>query len=562
MRIIMTKKIVVSVLVVLTLGFITACEETLKEVVYSELTTDNAFTTKDDAQAAVNAIYQPLHRVSNRAIFYLNDMPTDAIYRAGMDNELLNEGKMSINGDVANSWNGYYHMISRANIAIDNIPLIDDLEFDEDVAAATAAKNALIAEAYFMRGFAYYMLTDLFYTVPLINSSSTPVDALLPPASVNELEDQIREDLLTAKEFLPKSYASKLDAGRATYGAAAGFLTRLYMRAAGRTRLEGGDASSLWNEALKYANEVLALEGSTYSLQEKVWNVFDPSSDETRYNNELIFAIRSSQDIPSGSSDIGMNFTPWDYDMGWNLFSVPLELTWMYDKEDERYTDLLVISFRNVYDNDDSPKQRFYQIPESVEKVGTVYEETPTTTIYELGASFTQKYKYMRPGTYNYNTNNNMPIMRLADIILCKAEILNELNGPSQEGVTLVNRIRERAFGNDSHNISLADNSTKEALRSTICDERLLELNNEGVRRPDLIRMGLWKDRLDKYVAAIKVKSEWREKNAADPNADYSSDWKVYPSDLTENDIRRYYPAPKREQDLNPELANGRSFAN
>ena len=152
--------------------------------------------------------------------------------------------------------------------------------------------------------------------------------------------------------------------------------------------------------------------------------------------------------------------------------------------------------------------------------------------------------------------------MRLADIILCKAEILNDLNVPSQEGVTLVNRIRERALGNDSHNISLADNSTKEALRSTICDERLLELNNEGVRRPDLIRMGLWKDRLDKYVAAIKVKSEWREKNAIDPNADYSSDWKVYPSDLTENDIRRYYPAPKREQDLNPELANGRSFAN
>ncbi|NLY25324.1 MAG: RagB/SusD family nutrient uptake outer membrane protein [Bacteroidales bacterium] len=560
MRRIITSTISLSFLMVMTLGLFTACEETLKEVVYSELTTDNAFTTKNDAQAAVNSIYQPLHRVSNRAIFYLNDMPTDACYSAGMDNELLNEGKMSINGDVANSWDGYYHMISRANIAIDNIPLIADAEFGEDEATAAAAKNALTAEAHFMRGFAYYMLTDLFYTVPLVNSSSVAVDALLPPASIEELDEQIRTDLLTAKEYLPRSYANKLDAGRATYGAAAGFLCRLNMRTAGRTRQAGGDASSHWAEALKYADEVLSLEGSTYSLQDKVWNVFDPSTDATRYNDELIFAIRSSQDIPSGSSDIGMNFTPWDYDMGWNLFSIPLELTWMYDEEDERYSELMVVSFRNVYDNDNSPKQRFYQIPASVEKVGTVYSDSPTETIYELGASYTRKYKYMRPGTYNYNTNNNMPMLRLADIILCKAEILNEMNGPTDEAVTLVNRIRTRAFGNDSHNITLAGFSSKEALRDAICDERLLELNNEGVRRPDLIRMGLWKDRLDKYVAAIKLKSEWREKNSVDANADFSSDWKVYPADFTENDIRRYYPAPKREQDLNPELANNRNF--
>jgi len=562
MKIINTKTIIISLLMVPMLSLMTACEETLKEVVYSELTTDNAFKTKNDAQAAINSIYQPLHRVSNRAIFYLNDMPTDACYRAGMDNELLNEDKMSINGDIANSWNGYYSMISRANIAIDNIPLIEDIQFAEDEATALTAKNALIAEAYYMRGFAYYMLTDLFYTVPLINNSSVSVDALLPPASINELEDQIKSDLTTAKQYLPKSYASKLDAGRATYGAAAGYLCRLNMRAAGRTRLAGGDASPLWNEALKYANEVLLLEGSNYSLQEKVWNVFDPSSDATLYNNELIFAIRSSQDIPSGSSDIGMNFTPWDYDMGWNLFSLPLSLTWMYDKDDERFSELIVTSFQNVYDNDNTPKKRFYQIPESVEKVGTVYSDSPTKIIYELEASYTKKYKYLRPGTYNYNTNNNMPILRLADIILCKAEILNEINGPTQEVVNLINRIRTRAFGNESHNITLSNYSSKDAMRSAICDERLLELHNEGVRRPDLIRMGLWKDRMEKYIAGIKLKSEWRENNASDTNADYSSDWKVYPADLKENDIRRYYPAPKREQDLNSELSNNRNFLN
>lgn len=239
----------------------------------------------------------------------------------------------------------------------------------------------------------------------------------------------------------------------------------------------------------------------------------------------------------------------------------PLELTWKFDKADERYSELLVTQFRNVYDNDATPKPRYYQIPESIEKVGTVYADSETQTINELGASYTKKYKYLRPGTYNYNTKNNMPMLRLADIILCKAEILNELNGPTQEAVDLINQIRSRAFQDDAHNLSLASYSSKEALRDAICDERLLELNNEGVRRPDLIRMGLWKDRLNKYIAAIKLKSEWRQKNSKDPNADYTSEWKVYPQDLTDNDIRRYFPVPKRELDLNPDLANCRSFS-
>lgn len=555
------KKGLIYTVAFLSVGIITSCDSTLEEVVYSELTSENAFKTKDDAIAAVNAMYEPLHGVSNRAVFYLNDMTTDACFMKEMDCELLNELKMSTNQDVSSSWNGYYKIISRANIALDKIPEIADTEFGDDEAVAAQLKNRLLAEAHFMRGFAYYQLTDLYYTVPLIISSDIPVDAILPPSSIEDIEKQIDQDLTASKAALPQSYGDKLDAGRATIGAASGFLCRLHMRAAGRARLTGGDDASEWKKALEYANEVLALNGGVYSLQPKVWDVFNPETDATLYNNELIFTVRSSQDIPSGSSDIGMNFTPWDYDMGWNLFSVPLELTWMFDKADERYSELLVTQFRNVYDNDASPKPRYYIIPESVEKVGTVYADSEKQTLNELGASHTKKYKYLRPGTYNYNTKNNMPMLRLADIILCKAEILNELNGPTQEAIDLINQIRSRAFQNDTHNLSLAAYSSTDALRSAICDERLLELNNEGVRRPDLIRMGLWKDRLNKYIAAIKVKSEWRQKNSKDPNADYTSEWKVYPQDLTDNDIRRYFPVPKRELDLNPDLANCRSFS-
>jgi putative outer membrane protein len=552
----------VFVMIFLSAGFIVSCNDTLDEVIYSELTNDNAFKTNDDAIAATNSMYQPLHSVSARSIFYLNDMTTDACYREAMECEVLNELKMSSYQHVGQSWDAYYRMISRANMVLDKVAQMDETLFDDDPEAAKALKARLLAEAHFMRGFAYYQLTDLFYTVPLIIDTDTPVEAAVPPATLDELELQIEKDLTEAKSVLPQKFSSNLDAGRPTFGAAAGMLCRLHMRMAGRKRLSGGDATADWQTALENANAILSLKGSVYKLLPHVADVFDAETNKGLYNDELIFTVHSSHDLPSGSSDIGMNFTPWEYDMGWNLFSVPLQLTWEYEVDDERYSELLVTNFRDVYDTDETVPQHFYRIPNSVEESGAVYEESPTKVVKELGASYTKKYKYLHTGTYNYSTENNMPLIRLADIILCKAEILNELNGPTQESIDLINEIRSRAFQSDMHNLKLADYPNKETLRSAICDERLLELNNEGVRRPDLIRMGLWKDRLDKYIAGVKLRSEWKEKNAKDPStADFSSDWKVYPQDLTEDDIRRYFPAPKRELDLNPALADCRSFA-
>lgn len=558
------KKGLIFSLAFFTAGVFTSCNDTLDEVVYSELTPDNAFATKDDALAAVNGTYERLIPFTNRAIFYLNDMTTDVCYRSGMDCELLNELKLNSNQDVQRVWDCMYQTISRCNIAIDKIQEIPLAQFDEDETEAQKLRDSYIAQAKFMRGFAYYQLTDFFYTVPLVTDSKTPVGSKVDPSTIEEIETQIDKDLREAKAALPQKYDSRNDAGRATFSAAAGYLTKLHMRIAGRLRQSGGDAKAEWNTALGYANEIMALEGSIHTLQPHVWDIFNPDDENCKYNNELIFTVHSNPAGTGGTSDIGMNFTPWNYDCGWDLFSIPLELAWKFEKTDERYTILMKTSFNDVY----NPADISYMIPETIEKTGTVYKEWKegdvTKKINELEAAYTQKYKYQNALTYNYNTGNNMPLLRFADIVLCKAEILNELNGPTQDVINLINKIRERAFQDQNHNLKLADYPSKEALREAICDERALELNNEGVRRPDLIRMGLWKDRLTKYIAAIKQKSEWKESNAEAKDGkdyDYSSMWKVYPQDLTDNDIRRYFPVPKRESDLNPALLNCRSFA-
>lgn len=534
-------------------GTLFSCQG-LDEVIYT-YTDENAFETHDNAIEAVNGMYQPLHTVAGRAIFFLNDMTTDACFKREMDTELLNDAMMPGNSDISNSWQGYFQIATRANIAIDNIPTIPDDRFKSN----KPSKERLMAEAHFMRAFAYYQLTDLFYKVPLILNSKINAATKVPLSSIEDIEAQIEYDLLMAKGALPEKYDSFENAGRPTLGAVYGMLCRLYMRTAGRMRLNGEDASKKWQAALQNANGVLELRNrGVHSLQKKIWNVFDPSSDNTLYNNEIIFAIRSRKDLPNGSSDLGMYFTTWNYDMGWDLLNLPLELVWQFDKDDERYSKLIVTEFKNVYD-----EPIYYRIPQTIEEVGKVYAlDKPDIgeRTLEMDVAYTQKYKYLRPGSYNYNTNNNMILLRLADIILCKAEILNELNGPSSEAVDLINEIRDRAFQDSNHRLNINDFGTKEKLRGAICDERLFELNNEGNRRPDLIRMGLWKESLEKYIAGIKLKSEWREKNSDNPDVDYSSDWKVYPRDLKEDDIRRYFPIPKRESDLNSDLLNNRVF--
>ena len=82
--------------------------------------------------------------------------------------------------------------------------------------------------------------------------------------------------------------------------------------------------------------------------------------------------------------------------------------------------------------------------------------------------------------------SNDFIMFRYADVLLAKAEALNELHGPTAESVELVNKIRRRAGATE---IRLADYN-KESLRDFILDERGRELYCEGHRRDDLIRHG------------------------------------------------------------------------
>ena len=92
----------------------------------------------------------------------------------------------------------------------------------------------------------------------------------------------------------------------------------------------------------------------------------------------------------------------------------------------------------------------------------------------------------------------NIPIMRVADVILMLAEVKAGLDADT-EAIGLVNQIRERAFGDDLHNIS---GLSGEALKEAILMERKFELFGEGHTSYDLVRSGKFSQK------AMEVRNE------------------------------------------------------
>lgn len=99
---------------------------------------------------------------------------------------------------------------------------------------------------------------------------------------------------------------------------------------------------------------------------------------------------------------------------------------------------------------------------------------------------------YIRQGHFPY------PIIRMADLYLMKAEIMNELYGPSQDVYDEVNKVRSRAgipnledvWSDPSlcSSIYLNRHQTKDGMRDIIMHERSIEFAFEGIRYWDVIR--------------------------------------------------------------------------
>ena len=127
--------------------------------------------------------------------------------------------------------------------------------------------------------------------------------------------------------------------------------------------------------------------------------------------------------------------------------------------------------------------------------------------------------------------HNDLPVYRLSDVMLLKAEAIMRKNGgvATQEAVDLVNAVRSRAFAEPAGHLFTIGTLTLD----DILQEREWGLYYEGHRRTDLIRYG-------KFVRGT---------------------WEFFDRS-NEGDHRNVFPIPQAQINANPNLKQNPGYGN
>jgi len=379
----------------------------------------------------------------------------------GADASTMDLFPVAANNGAANElWKGHYSLITKCNIALDQIA-------NNVAIIATPEQKALAeAEAKFLRAYAYFNLVRFFGRVPLIDKvlpASQPGATQVGPA---QLYPFIESDLQFAAANLPLSWDKKF-AGRLTKGAANGLLAKVYI------------TQQKWGPAMSTAN--LVMTSGQYDLSTPYNDIFGEAGENSK---ESVFEVQAtaSAAIPT---DNGAEITRWqgvraggDWNLGYG-FNVPNSyLEAAYEANDPRKARTLL--YRST----------------GTTTYKTVYgENTPTdwtNPIYNHKAYSSPAYR----AKYNHKGGwwMNIRILRYADVVLMYAEAANELGGTANTTAALnaLNSVRERArIGAPTGTLPDVTVIDQDLLRDAIRHERRIELAMEYDRFFDLVRWGI-----------------------------------------------------------------------
>ncbi len=185
------------------------------------------------------------------------------------------------NGYTNGLWLGYFALINKANIAIDQV------RNNADIPASAEVKAQSEGEARFLRGYGYFMLVRLFGRVPLVDSvfTNSASQSNVPQASPEQIYSFIEQDLQYAAANLPQSWDAKF-IGRATSGAANGLLAKVYL------------TQQKWGPAMQAAGAVI--NSGQYALHPSYDILFREQGENS---SESVFEVQatSSPAIPTAN---------------------------------------------------------------------------------------------------------------------------------------------------------------------------------------------------------------------------------------------------------------------
>ncbi|GAB3425901.1 RagB/SusD family nutrient uptake outer membrane protein [Niabella aquatica] len=402
------KRIIFLLIVLATL--LGSCERNLDPELPGTINTNNFFKTPGDLNAAATAIYHELrlggwgpYLFSDGSSLVMDEVATGEWTTKWAWSNFLNGNWIINEAMTVGFYNWLNPAVTRATYTLAKM---------EESPVAPEAKKVIMAEVRALRAFFVYDLYRFYGPLPLITDYARALqpDPDYKPArpSEQEVETFIVDELRAAAADLP---VSQSEFGKITKGAALHYLLKFYMR------------KKNWSGAVDVANEIINL--NYYQLETNYEKIF---SADNKGNRELIFVVTGEARDAYGNHTY-VNILPGDFLSpngssqsldGWNGHRMPWSFYDSFNEEDlrrklawARYTNKSnqAVNLRNT----------------------------------DIGA-LPLKYG-IDPQAFGIWAGNDKVLDRYAEVLLFKAEALNELNGPNTESINLINQIRGRAFG-------------------------------------------------------------------------------------------------------------------
>jgi hypothetical protein len=436
---------------------VSSCSKDLALEPISLITNSSFWKSEDDAQGALNGMYVRLRaQAENFNLLYLGEARSETLgpsLSTGPNKYWENVIDASNPGP---DWLGFYSILHDANSILKYVPNI--------AFASAEKKNNVLAQAYSMRAYVYFVLSKSWGDLNLVTEPTEQFGADATQTARSSKEDVfklIKQDIDQAAKLFSNN---NFPAGRNLWSLPAlnALKADVYLWTAKRM---GGGAADL-NTALTALN---AVQASDVQLLSNYTSIFSYSN---KGNKEVIMAIRF-QELESGSN--------W----GSQSHMITTYLNPNIDAASRDFMGALAgtpsIAISNLvraqFEMDD---QR---------RLGTFYEvftTNPATGAKTFYMSYSTKYRGFVNAGGSRLFADNIVLYRYADILLMKAEAKNALG---QDPTVEMNLVRARAYGANFSSHVFASGSAIQN-DEAILKERLLELTYEGKRWWDLIRFG------------------------------------------------------------------------
>lgn len=559
-----------SIVTITVVSFIViSCSDDMNLTPLDAPSSETFFTNQSELELAMNGVYNStFHWTMGGTPWLLAlELATDHGFDRSYGMNSVGEGGAGAGADIFQTyWSNLYTAISRANNLLNNMSKAEDAVSDQLL-------QRYEAEARFLRAYSYHHLTELYGDVPLLLEVPAPGETQIGRTAKADVVDQILNDLDFAIQTLPDSWSGS-DEGRVTSEAATALKARV----------------ALYNERYQVASEAASqvIDSGQFSLHPNYEEVFKLGGQR---NSGVVFDIPylvgvATHNLPRrhGSRTVG----------AWSQ-NVPSQFL----VDSYQVVDGLHIDESQMYDPAQPFENRDPRLDASIVRpqsmlANIVYETHPDsieTWRIENGdsvrvenqdalnpfASFTGYLfrKYTNPDEFGArmdDSEQNIILIRLAEMYLVYAEAKIESNDIDQSVLDAMNQVRARGYGVESTEINEypAISTTDQAeLRRELRYERKIELAVEGFRFFDIRRWGVADEVMDGSLigrprgaySTISSPPSINRDMGHHPNYEAMQDLYRNVQSRSFNPDRDYlWPIPQAEMDVNDNITQNPGY--